>query len=104
MHAALHNPEQTAWRLTLVGTVIVRVAARRPAHGALHGQPRRLFGRRMLGAVIERHGNVRAQRQLHVHRVLRRQAHLAAIDRGAKAHALLADAAQAPETENLEAA
>jgi len=58
----------------------------------------------MLGAIIQRHGDVRAQRQLHIHAVFRGEPHFAAVERRTKAYPLLGDAAQALQAEHLEAA
>ena len=104
VHAALHDPEQSPGRIRRVGTVVVSVAARRPAHGALHRLARLGLGGRMLGAVIQRHGDVRAQRELHLHGVFRGEPHFAAVERRTKAYPLLGDATQALQAEHLEAA
>ena len=104
VHAALHDPEQSPGRISRLGAVVVSVAARRPAHGAFHGLARLALGGRMPGAIIQRHGDVRAQRELHIHGVLRGEPHLGAVERRAKAYPLLGDAAQALQAEHLEAA
>ena len=85
-------------------SVVVSVTARRPAHRALHRVARLLFGGRIRRAVVERHRDVGAERELHVHRVFGREAHRAAVDGRAELHALLGDLAQRFEAEHLEAA
>src|SRR6202049_3308526 len=95
-------PKSPPGGLPGLGRVVVGVTARRPAHRALHGRARLGLGSRMLGTVIERHGNVRAQSELYIHGIFGRQPHLPPIDRRAKAHPLLADTPQALEAEDLE--
>ena len=85
-------------------SIVMSVTARGPAHGALH----RLAGLALCGgvrrAVVQRHGDIGAQLQLHIHRVLGRQPDVGAIDGRTETHALLGDLAQAFQAENLEAA
>ena len=106
MHSALHDGKQLSGRsgAFLSRRIVVRVAARCPTHRAFHGIARLLFGRGIRRAVVERHGDVRAERELRVHRIFRRQAHRAAVDRRTELHALLGDLAQRLQTEDLEAA
>lgn len=83
---------------------IVVTATHGPAHRALHGVARVLVGRRPSGAVIEHHRDVRAERALYIHRTLRGEVHLAAIDRRTETHPLLTDLAHLGEAEDLETA
>ena len=104
VHTALDDTEQAPRGRLPIGAVVMSVAAHRPAHRALHRGARFGLGGGIGRAVIERHRDVRAQRELHVHRVFRIELHLAAVDRRAKAHALLADPPQAAQAEHLESA
>ena len=60
--------------------------------------------RRILRALIEGHADVRAQRNLHIHRVLGREEMAAAIEMRAEPHALIRNLAQLREAEDLKAA
>jgi hypothetical protein len=55
-------------------------------------------------ALVEDHDDVRAQRALHRHGLLRPHEHRAAVHRRAEVHALLGDLAQLAEAEDLKAA
>ena len=65
---------------------------------------RLVLGRRKRCAVVKRHGDVRAQRELHVHGVLRRQAHFGTVNRRAKLHTVFGDLAQSRQAEYLKTA
>ncbi len=101
VHAALHDPEQPPGRSLCV---VASVAPHRPAHGAFHGLASLWLRRRIRCAVVQGHGDVGAQLQLHLHRVLGIQAHLAAVDRRAEQDTLLRDLAQALQAEDLKSA
>ena len=68
-----------------------------------HGEAQALFGAaalgRILGALIKGHGNIRAQRNLHVHGVFGREEVAAAVEMRAEANAFIGDFAQFAEAE-----
>jgi hypothetical protein len=102
MHAALDDAKEIAGRFAVA--VVVRMAARGPAHRSFHGLARLLLGGGPRRAVVEGHRNVGAERALHVHRVFGRQRDFAAVDGRAEAHAFLRDLAQRRQAEYLETA
>src|SRR5882757_3216228 len=104
MHAALDDPEQPArWLAASRGfSIVMSVAPGGPAHGALHRFAGLALGGGVRRAVVQRHCDVRAQLELHVHRVFRREPHVGAVDWGAEAHPFLRNLTEALEAENLE--
>src|SRR6187551_3707254 len=82
--------------------VVVSVAPCSPPHRALHRIARLLLGGWIGSAVVERHRDVRAERELRVHGIFRREPHRAAVYGRTELHALLGDLAQRLETEDLE--
>jgi len=86
-----------------VGTKVIQ---RPPRPG--HGEPETLLRPGTLcwifGALVEGHGDVGAEGDLHVHGVLGSEEVAAAVQMGAKAHALVADLAQLAQAEDLKAA
>ena len=114
VHAALDDAEQGlgAARLqtrschgdfVLMGAEVIE---RAPRPG--HGEAQALFGAAafggVLGALVEGHGDVGAEGDLHVHGVLGREEVAAAVEMRAEAHAFVRDFAQLAEAEDLEAA
>ena len=73
-----------------------------------HCQSQALFSARaigrILGALIERHTNVRTESDLHIHRMFRRKKMAAAVEMGTEPDALVRDLAQLRQTVNLKAA
>ena len=81
-----------------------RLRARRPAQRQAHRFRRLIVCRRVGRAFIELHDDVGIERALHLHRALRREEHLAAIDRRAEACAFFGQLADFGEAEHLKAA
>jgi hypothetical protein len=86
-----------------VGAEVIERAAR-PGHG----EAQALFGARaigrVLGALVEGHADVGAERDLHVDGVLGREEVRTAVEVRAEAHAVVGDFAQLAQGEDLEAA
>ena len=103
VHAALHDPEQAlraAIELVVPGNLVLvcaEVIERAPRPG--HGQAQAFLGAaalgRVFGALVEGHGDVGAQRDLHIHGVLGRKEVAAAVQMRPEAHAFVRDFAQA---------
>src|SRR6185312_3071549 len=66
----------------------------RPTQRPFQRRPRLFLGRRVGRAVIKRHGDVAAQRQLNLHRQLRRQQMRAAVEMRAEPYPFFGDAAE----------
>ena len=81
-----------------------RLRARRPAQREAHGFLRFLMRRRVGRAFIQLHDNIGIECALHLHRALRREKHLAAIDRRAETRAFLGQFADFGEAEHLKTA
>ena len=95
-------PEQAAGRASRPGSNERGCAPPSASSAPSTRAPR--FGGRIGRAVVKRHRDVGAQRQLHVHGIFGREAHVGAVDGRAKPHALLRDLAQAAQAEHLETA
>jgi len=76
----------------------------RPVHGEAQALTCSIAICRILRALVESHGDVRAERNLHVHGVLWSEEMAAAIEVRTEVHALVAHFAQLGEAINLEAA
>src|SRR6266852_4214324 len=79
------------------------LAALSPPQRELHGLPRPLSIRGMLGAFVERHDYVRAQSDLSVHGAFRGKKMRRPVQMGTKRHTFFRHLAQFVQTENLEA-
>jgi len=112
VHAALHDAEEALRApskfvaphyLVAVGAEVIE---RPPRPG--HGEPQALLGpaaiRRVLGALVEGHRNIRAQGDLHLHGVLGSEKMAAAVQVRAEADALVGDLTQPAQAEDLKAA
>ncbi len=76
MHTALDDTEQVPrWRVAIV----MNVAALGPAHRSFHGLARLRLGGRIGRAVIEGHGDVRAQHALHLDGIFGAHLHFAPV-------------------------
>ena len=80
------------------------LAAVQPAQGALHAVEGQLVRRLARDHVVERHGDVGAERPLDLHGALGRQRAVGAVDVRLELDAVLADPAEPFEREHLEAA
>ena len=97
--AALHDAEKSPLTLVCRG-----VAALRPAPGQLHGQPRGVVGDGVGSAFVEGHHDVGAEGQLDVDGALRGEQVPRAVHVGLEGHAILGNARQIAQAEDLEAA
>ena len=76
----------------------------RPAHGPVHGLIGGFVAGRILQALVERHHDVAAERELHIHGGFGREQVRVAVQVRAEQHAFFCDLAQVAQAENLEAA
>ncbi len=97
---------KSAWQAGAVGGSFFEVLERgaRPADGAAHGLIRGFVTRRIFEALVERHHDVAAERELDVDRGFGREHVRVAIQMRAEEHAFFRDFAQIAEAEDLEAA
>src|SRR4030067_3682526 len=86
--------------MSFMGTL----AALRPAQGELHGGARLIFRGRIRGALVEDHNNVRAERLLHGHGLLRPHEYAITVHRRLEGHTLLADYSEFPQAPHLKPA
>jgi len=101
VHAALDDAEQHA----LAGLGIPgEAAAFRPAQRKFHRCARRLLGRRIRRALVEDHRDIRTESALDLHRALRVQEYVRAVDWRAESHALLRELPHPGQAEDLVAA
>ena len=87
-----------------VEPVVLRLAPGQPAQGALAGGFGILIGRRVFHALVEGHGDIRAQVGLNLHGLLRPHKDAAPVDVGGEGDPFLLDLAQARQGEHLEPA
>ena len=104
MDAALDDGPERLPGLVRAGELGVPGAtAIQPAQGALHALAREIVRRLAGNDVIERHGDVRAERPLNLHRPLRGERAVGAVDVALEVDALLGDPPEAFQREDLKA-
>ena len=99
INAALHDAEQR-----LIGTRVRLLTALRPAVRAVHRPDGVRVILMRIGAFVEAHGNIRAERFFDLHDLFGREEMLAAVDVRAEHNAVLADVVDSGKAEHLEPA
>src|SRR5208282_6919034 len=100
MRSALHDTEQhLLFRVAVALEIIAR--SLRPLDRSGRRFSRARFVRRRFDALVERHDNVRAERNFDFERLFRREEMLGTVDVRAERHSLIVNLAEIAEAEDL---